>query len=310
MSVVVVMAVDPARAEALRAILDGAEVLCAPADGGLWDLLEERAPALVIVGVGGASDLLEALRGLSSVVVVGPDEPAQEERWLQAGALEYVADPLEAASARLHAACRRATELAELRSHAGRLAAMVRLALEPPSRSGVFVRLGTELEGLGLPLAWQGALPEGDGWRAVPGRWPDSDAWEGPLARADVQMVASGRDLVLPLGAASGASGVLRVRLEANPNRDTVGVLAAIAALVGGALVEPSGPARLRGDDDLGAALHELRGPLTAVLGQGQLIERGILAPVEASVRDAAEIIVAQARRLRGLIDAMEPRQH
>ncbi|MCP4871880.1 MAG: hypothetical protein GY898_24500 [Proteobacteria bacterium] len=75
-------------------------------------------------------------------------------------------------------------------------------------------------------------------------------------------------------------------------------------------LSAPAAPPRLKGEQPgLGAALHELRGPLTALLGQGQLIERGLLGSVDAPIQEAATTIVEQARRLRRLIDDMDPRQ-
>ncbi len=195
----------------LEALLGEPVLVGAVADGGLWDLLEEHTPALVIVGLADAAEVLDVVAELASVVVVGDADADAEERWLRAGALDYVAEPVHGSGARLRAGVRRAAELAGLRSDAGRLAGLARLALEPPARGAVFDRVRAELGALGLPLAWQAAVVHEGGWRLEPGLWPDADAWPDPPPRASLQPRASGRELVLPLGSESASAGVLRV---------------------------------------------------------------------------------------------------
>ena len=119
-----------------------------------------------------------------------------------------------------------------------------------------------------------------------------------------------GPDVVVPVGTGEPPAGALRVRLEQDVDAAEAGFLRALGGLLGSGLPPGGGGA---GDAPRGltadaAAVHELRGPLTALLGQGQLIEHGLAGSADASVRAAARTIVEQARRLRALIDALDPR--
>jgi signal transduction histidine kinase len=254
-------------------------------------------------------EILGTVAGLTSVIVVGPADAVAVARWRASGALEYAADPLGVDAPRLIAACSLAVDLATLRADSERLAALARLALDPPGPSDLFDRLGAELGALGIAEAWQAALVEGDEWR-VGGHWPHPDAWVGTIEPSVARPKMEGRELVLLLGRPEAPAAVLRLRLREDPDRFTVGVVQALASVAGWGLAARPTTLPLPSDGDrMGAALHELRAPLTVLLGQGQLIERGLLAPVEEPVRAAAEAIVSQARRLRDLIDAMDPRR-
>jgi len=308
--VLLAVGADSSRADLAEILREhGLDVLEGEVGEAWWTSLEEHAPSVVIVAGGDADEVLEVVEGLASVIVVGPAEASSVERWWTAGAFDYAPDPLGADAPRLRAACRRALELSSLRKAGEGLAVLARLALDPPGRRDLPDRLSAELEAVGVAAAWQVALVEEGRWRLAAGRWPEEDAWTDPVSPSSARPRVRGDEVVVALGPEGAPAGALRVRLAGDPSRIQVGLVRALGALAGASSGPPPVAPVLASDDRLGAALHELRGPLTALLGQGQLIERGLLAPVEEPVREAAEVIVGQARRLRALIDAMDPRQ-
>ena len=61
-------------------------------------------------------------------------------------------------------------------------------------------------------------------------------------------------------------------------------------------------------DDFLGVATHDLKGPLSVILGQGQLLDRGFLGPLTEKQGQAAAAILRQASRIRGTVDELRLR--
>lgn len=61
-------------------------------------------------------------------------------------------------------------------------------------------------------------------------------------------------------------------------------------------------------DDFLGVATHDLKGPLSVILGQGQLLDRGLLGPLTEKQGQAAGAILRQASRIRTTVDELRER--
>jgi signal transduction histidine kinase/DNA-binding response OmpR family regulator len=61
-------------------------------------------------------------------------------------------------------------------------------------------------------------------------------------------------------------------------------------------------------DDFVGVATHDLKGPLSVILGQGQLLDRGMLGPLTDKQAEAAAAILRQASRIRTTVDELRQR--
>ena len=61
-------------------------------------------------------------------------------------------------------------------------------------------------------------------------------------------------------------------------------------------------------DDFLGVATHDLKGPLSVILGQGQLLDRGLLGPLTEKQGQAAAAILRQASRICVTVDELRQR--
>lgn len=61
-------------------------------------------------------------------------------------------------------------------------------------------------------------------------------------------------------------------------------------------------------DDFLGVITHDVKGPLSVIIGQGQLLDRGLLGPLTPNLEKAAGAILRQSARIRSIVDELRDR--
>lgn len=183
------------------------------------------------------------------------------------------------------------------------------------------------------PPRWPDRIEEGDPLHAEVGAAGEGD-------EADVTATAAGHELRVPVTPGGDDLGLLRVLLVPGPApspadrifyRDLGRVLGANVALwrsmhglqVRHGRLESAFVARFQElraanrrlgqlnrmkDEFLGVTTHDLKGPLSVILGQGQLLDRGLLGPLTEKQAKAAAAVLRQASRIRATVEELRER--
>lgn len=274
--------------------------------------LEQRVSAtpfdLAIAAGPQADDAVDLLLGTLPVVAVGQRWSQRSAGWLEAGLQDYVADPGgPTGAARLGVAVRTASAA---RAHR-RLDAAVRL-VTAASAGGMRRALARDLAALGV-RRWQLYRRVGDGWGLEHGSWRGEGAWSGVFPSSSSPAVVAcetGAELAEEAGAtvvACRRAGKLVAVLRCDGGSDAVVAIAPLLSLACAASVGAEVPVvgSVAGQDTVARIVHAMRGHLSVVMAEAQLLELGAADQLPAAAGAPVRTILSRAAQLAALLQTM-----